>query len=487
MSSPPPPGARRCAIVWLILAGTAPSVIAHASPPPGGAGGFGPARDDITLAPELDCSPFEARTSPAGFFCEAEPEDRGAVVSTRAERWCTPTEVALGFFYTTTRGVERSIPRALVYHCKDGVVHGSFEKTWVSYSASTDTTSPLKEKGEYTSGQRSGTWTFQSLSEGGQPVVRTASYQSGHEVGTSRTTEGGKLTKVGCSSRAPEQASGFFVIDLAGASAERVALAEKALSACGEWSTATCEGFRLKGLFDDSVSCECDAQCPQPGTCKLTGGRCLPPASAEECGASRACRASGLCGHREGKCQAETALQCEGSAGCSEHGLCGLEDGQCVATETGCARSADCKAKALCTDEGERCGPGNPFKPRGCGAEPCPGSLAPLAPAPRAAEPAPLGERRSPALFGLGATLTGIGAAGAVAGIATWTILGKRATDDEIAISGVLLGGGLGVTIGGLVMMAVFGQRKPVPAPAKNAVVVRPILGLEGFGVHGQF
>ncbi|MEZ4299347.1 MAG: hypothetical protein R3B70_30635 [Polyangiaceae bacterium] len=449
--------------------------------------GFGPSRYNVRVEPVIDCEPYEADSSSTGWQCSDFPDSRGDVTSTRVDQQCFPTEVSLDYHYTTTAGVRKTLPGALTYHCKNGELEGTFDKQWVSYSASSNKAYPLREKGEYRYGKRTGAWTFQTAGMNGEAIVRTARFEEGMEVGVSRTTESGKLVEVACSSRVPVQPSRFFTVDLRGAQADRAALAEKAVAACEAWSTATCESFRKDGLFDAGHSCECDAQCEQPGTCTLSEGRCMRAMSAADCQASRACKAEGLCEYLDGRCGASSAELCKGSAACSEHGLCDAREGVCVATPLGCATSSDCKTGHLCAMSGDRCAEGEPTAASGC-TGPCADVVRPPS---YDDKPVELGERRSPFLYGLGIGMSAVGFASAVGGIAGWTIRGKQASEGEIIAYVSMLGGGLLVGVGGLPILAVFGQRQPItPAPgtpAKASLTVEPLVGPAGAGLRGTF
>lgn len=463
--------ARRASLAFGLFATVATWVSgpAGAADPPG----FGNSPYNTTLSPRLDCSPYDADASPKGWVC-SDSRDRGDVESVRSGQECYPGRVTMSYYYVTAAGVQKSVPEALVYHCSGGKLDGTFEKKLTSYNSATDKAIELRESGQYTDGERSGDWTFQSLNGVGELVVRTARYERGIEVGASRTTEAGKLTEAACSSRNPVKSAPFWKVDLTDASKEKVALAEEALSACGEWSAARCEDFRKQGLLDESVKCDCDQECARPGICQLEGGLCRPPASDEDCSRTVACKDHGLCSSEGETCVAR-AEDCAKAPACAEHGLCTTVDGLCVATtDSSCAASRECKDHGRCRAADDVCVQGgSPSEESGS----------------RPEAPEVLGERRSPVLYGFGVTLSLLGCASVVGGIAAWPIFGKDITPDEGIVVGSLLGGGVAAALGGLPFIAIFGRRLPVEkgAPPRAALTLQPVVGPSQIGVFGRF
>lgn len=106
---------------------------------------------------------------------------------------------------------------------------------------------------------------------------------------------------------------------------------------CYAASDAECAGSRV---------CRDEGRCfaTEQGTCVLED-----EVAANACSASAFCSRSGLCGHRDGICWAESDADCEASFECRTIGRCGARGGVCVPrSDTDCERSLGCEVEGLC-------------------------------------------------------------------------------------------------------------------------------------------
>jgi len=401
----------------------------------------------------------------------------------------------MNYYYTTNAGVRKSIPSALVYQCKDGVLDGPFEQRRVTLGGDLNTREDMNiERGRYTRGNRTGTWTVNGVSEGGQATLFTENYKDDAVVGVSRTTEGGKLIEVECSSRLPARSWQFWRVKLNKATPEKVALAERAALACEDWNTAICEDFKQQGLFGNEVSCQCANHCSNPDTCTLMHGQCVEPRSDVDCGKSIACLTMGKCGFDGSSCVVNGDEDCARSTGCAENGLCAEKAGKCVAAaDNGCAASLACKKEKRCKASSSECVVA-PGLSQACTDDDCAEgqSISGQSVFEQNDQPVVLGERRSPALFGLGIAVTIVGGAAVLGGVGGFMYYERQASEDFTTIQKVAFTAtataGLGAFVFlGLPMIRVYGERLPVKPPKAATMSILPVIGPTWVGLHGQF